>query len=85
MSKFIQKKQIIFCKSMWAYLLKIIFYFKINYCIFYKIYTVIEVKNTKNKKFFFQQIILIFAVYSESIYKLIFINFLSDPLEQGYI
>lgn len=70
---------------MWAYLLKIIFNFKINYCIFYKIYTVLEMKKTKNKKFFFQQIILIFAVYSESIYKLIFINFLSDPLEQGYI
>jgi hypothetical protein len=34
---------------------------------------------TKNKKFFFQQIILIFAVCSENIYEIFFIDFLSDP------
>jgi hypothetical protein len=34
---------------------------------------------TKNKKFFFQQIILIFAFCSENIYEIFFIDFLSDP------
>lgn len=43
--------------------------------------TVFKVTKTKNKKFFFQQIILIFAVCLENIYKKNFINFLSNSPE----
>ena len=46
---------------------------------FLKRHTVFASIKTKNKKFFFQQIILIFAVCSENIYEIFFIDFLSDP------
>ncbi len=53
---------------------------------FFERYTVFVSTKTKNKKFFFQQIILIFAVCSENIYENFFYRFSQrSPKKQGIL
>ncbi len=58
---------------MWTYLLKFYEICESKMYVFIKVHTVELAKKTKNKKFFFQQIILIFAVLQGKFLQIVFV------------